>query len=340
MPSVTPHPRPQRRGALSLLVAFAVVVTVLAGASTPAGGQESAAPGRLQVPFSTLSAALAGILRPGASPPGANDPDCRLSALRPRPVVLVHGLTSNMGVNWDSVAPLLANEGFCVFALTYGVTPGAAFPLDQVGGLTSIESSALELASFVDDVRTATGAADVDLVAQSEGTVVVQQYLKFLEGAEVVNSFVALTPLYRGTDVAGLAQIRALGTDLLPLLLPPVESAVAALCAACPQFLNGSAFLDRLNADGVAAAGVRYTNIVTRFDELVVPFTSGLIDSPGVTNHVLQDLCALDLADHVAVAFDPVAADLVLAALDPTPMAPPGCRLVLPGVGSPLAARL
>lgn len=77
--------------------------------------------------------------------------------------------------------------------------------------------------------------------------------------------------------------------------------------------------------------GIRYTNIVTRYDELVLPYTSGI--EAGMTNHVVQDFCAIDYAEHFQIVADPVAAALVLNALDPAhPRAVP-CRLVLPFVG-------
>ncbi|MGH9190059.1 MAG: lipase family alpha/beta hydrolase [Acidimicrobiales bacterium] len=326
-----------RRRSQALVAGLASVLVLIVWTVAPADG--AALPeGRLPVSFSTVSAALAGSTRPGAPPPGANDWSCRPQADRPRPVVLVHGLGTNMTGNWDTISPLLANEGYCVFALTYGVTPGARFPLDQLGGMVPMESSAQELANFVDQVRTGTGASEVDLVAQSEGTLVVQQYLKFGGGASAVDHFVALTPLYQGTSVSALDRLRDVGSASLALLFPLFADTVDQLCGSCQQFLAGSDFLRRLNADGVIAEGVSYTNIVTRYDQLVVPFTSGLVDGPGVANHVVQDDCALDLSDHLAMAFDPVAARHVLNALDPAHAVAPVCTLVLAGIGGPSAA--
>ena len=75
---------------------------------------------------------------------------------------------------------------------------------------------------------------------------------------------------------------------------------------------------------------------MTKYDELVTPYTSGRLDAPNATNYVLQDGCALDAAEHLAVAFDPRAAQIMLNALDPAHAKALPCRLVLPGVGAPL----
>jgi pimeloyl-ACP methyl ester carboxylesterase len=154
-----------------------------------------------RVDFSVASVGANPIVDPAASPAGANNWSCKPSALHPDPVVLVHGLGATMAENWSTMAPLLADNGYCVFALTYGLNPGE----DYVGGLQPMEISSQQLASFVDRILASTGAAKVDLVGHSEGTVMPQYYLKFLGGAAKVNRYVALAPLYQGTTLYGLA---------------------------------------------------------------------------------------------------------------------------------------
>jgi triacylglycerol lipase len=48
----------------------------------------------------------------------------------------------------------------------------------------------------------------------------------------------------------------------------------------------------------------------------VIPPTSGVMRDGG-TNIIVQDVCPLDVSEHVAVAFDPVVAQMIENALDP-----------------------
>jgi triacylglycerol lipase len=315
--------RRPRRLVTSALAAIVVAVTTgVALSSGPAG----AAP-NYPVSYTFLTSAAAAALSPGADPPGANIWTCRPSAAHPEPVVLVHGLTGNKNDNWQTYAPLLADNGYCVYALTYGVNPGTPTPLDQVGGLTTMESSAAELATFVNRVLAATGARKVDIVGHSEGTQMPDYYAKFLGGANKIDKYVSLAPIWHGTDVAGLATADGLAGAFG--LEPVVNGAFDPLFASGPELLTGSAFYAKLRSGGTTAVpGISYTNIVTKYDELVVPYTSGI--EAGETTIVLQNQCPIDFTEHFQIAADPVAAADVLNALDPAHPRPVPCTLVLP----------
>ena len=60
-----------------------------------------------------------------------------------------------------------------------------------------------------------------------------------------------------------------------------VNGALNALCTACVQQEAGSAFLANLNAGGDTVAGVSYTVIESRNDEVVTPYTSAFLSGPG-----------------------------------------------------------
>jgi triacylglycerol lipase len=309
--------------AIRVLAAAAGATLVLLAAAAPALAQ-------YPVSYDFSRGILAQAQTPNAPPPGANDFSCKPDPGE-EPVVLVHGLLANQTDNWQTYSPLLANRGYCVFSLTYGTKPDVAFPGYQPGGLKPMEESAAELSAFVDQVLAATGAKQVDIVGHSEGSLMPNYYVKYLGGAAKVDDYVGITPLWHGTNPAGLATLDQLSRALgLPAgSLPVIDSA----CESCRQFLAGSEFIAKMRAGGVAAPGVTYTNLITRNDELVVPYTSGIEE--GMTNLIVQKQCLLDQSEHVSMAADPVVAQDILNALDPANAQPVPCTLVLPFIGAP-----
>ena len=148
---------------------------------------------------------------PNAPPPGANDFSCQPSAAHPQPVVLVHGWIANQTDNWQTISPILANNGYCVFSLTYGTDPNVSTPVYQPGGLIPMQESAQQLADFVDEVLDATHASKVNIVGHSEGSLMPNWYVKYLGGAAKVKRYVGITTLWHGTDPVGLATIQQIG---------------------------------------------------------------------------------------------------------------------------------
>jgi triacylglycerol esterase/lipase EstA (alpha/beta hydrolase family) len=312
-----------------LALVFSSVALVLSVGSMSAA---QAAPKPLPVPYTFLTSAVIAGLGVDADPPGANNWKCKPSKAHPRPVVLMHGILGNKATNWATFAPLLANNGYCVFAMTYGQSPLLPAPASELfGGLIAIEKSAIQLKAFAAKVRKATGASQIDILGHSEGTVVPDYYAKFLGGGKYIHAYVSLAPLWRGTTTAGVSRLMALGTPFGASA--GFTSALDPLIAPFTEMSADSAFIKKLRSGGTPAVkGIKYTNIVTKYDELVSPYTSGI--QSGMTNHVVQDYCAKDRTEHFEIASDPVAADLVLNALDPAHPRPVPCRLVLPFVGS------
>jgi hypothetical protein len=75
---------------------------------------------------------------------------------------------------------------------------------------------------------------------------------------------------------------------------------------------------------------VIYTNIATRYDELVTPYTSSFLTGSNVTNIDLQARCALDFSDHLSIISSPITGRHILNALDPANARPAPCVPVLP----------
>jgi triacylglycerol lipase len=336
-----------KRVARAAVGAGFLLIAVLPGVTPPAGAAQYPVPWSF-LPSAILAAAANG---PGVAPPGANVP-CTPSSAHPDPVVLVHGLAADQSDNWQTLSPLLADNGYCVFTLTYGNDDSQSRPLNEIGGLAPMEHSARVLASFVDSVLTATHAAKVDLVGHSEGGTVPDYYLKFLGGSQVVSHFVSISGVLHGTTLWGVSDLYAVGEAYG---FGSVVKQVGPLCASCTEFLPGTSFMQRLDApnavatsteaatcpyDGAAVDGVAYTSLATNNDELVRPPTSDFIDTRcdneayGITvdNFLVQDQCPADQSDHLSIVSDPVAAQDVMNALDPPDQRPVPCTLVLPSI--------
>ena len=270
---------------------------------------------RRTVGFIALSVLLAGLLTPATADalPGVNGWSCLPSAAHPDPVVLVHGTDDNKDTTWGVLGPQLAQRGYCAFSLTYGALPDAPVVGTVVGGLMPIEYSAVELQSFVDKVLATTGAAKVDIVGYSQGSMVPTYYAKKLGGGNKINRYVSLAPVWNGTNLDGLADFYAI---LRALQLGSLTSLLTN-CLACPELLTGSDFLSEMHEGGIFLPSITYTNIVTRYDHNIVPYTSGLGTGPNVTNVVLQDTCPGDHITHIGLATDPNAIGQVFNALDP-----------------------
>ena len=98
-------------------------------------------------------------------------------------------------------------------------------------------------------------------------------------------------------------------------------------CPACVQQSAGSPFLTQAERRRRDARPASYTQITTRYDEVVTPYLSAYL-APGkkTTNITLQDLCPYDLSEHVIIPTDQVAIQLVLNALGRRGPADPAFR--------------
>lgn len=234
------------------------------------------------------------------APPGANDWSCKPTAEHPYPVILVPGTFESMVKNWSTLSPYLKSAGYCVFALNYGETNG-------VYATAPVADSAQELAPFVDAVRAATGAKQVDLVGHSQGGMMPRYYMGFLGGAKNVHQLIGIAPSNHGTE----------GVIVPPPGFVPDPDYTGLGCAACADQQAGSAFMQKLNSIGDTVAGPSYTVISTVHDEVVIPYNSQFLAGPArqVTNITIQDKCPADLFEHDQTPNDPVVHQIVAHAL-------------------------
>lgn len=260
---------------------------------------------------------------PNAVPRGANDFGCVPDAAHPQPVILAHGTDASAYTDWSVIAPQLVDQGYCVFALNYGGKPGAG-----TYGTEDIALSGYQIAQFVDDVRTATGAQKVDLVGFSQGANVTRYYIDKLGGAPKVDHWVGLaSPTYGGV-MYGLIPL----AQQIPGAL---DLAAKATSLAAVQQAQGSPFMQELNAGGDTVPGVRYTTVGSRVDEVIQPFDNIALRGPGAENIVLQDRCPVDLTGHFHMVYDPYVSQLLLQILDPGHAPDPVCVPVPLGTGIP-----
>ena len=189
---------------------------------------------------------------------------------RQPPVILLHGLFQNRS-SMLVLAWRLRRAGF-----DRVITINTPAWLD-------LETLTDRLHQAVDAVRAATGAGQVHLVGHSMGGIIVRNYLQSGGGGLQVANCVTLGSPHRGSKLAPFAVSR-LGRSLLP----------------------GSPLLARLNAAPLPA-GVRFTALYSRHDNIVVPMESARLE--GAENIELAE------TGHTGMLFSPRAARAVAKAL-------------------------
>jgi pimeloyl-ACP methyl ester carboxylesterase len=142
----------------------------------------------------------------------------------PRPVIVLHGYAMNRA-NFFPLAYRLARAG---------IGPIYGFEYWTLG---RVAAGARQLGWFVDEVRAATGAAQVDVIGHSMGGVVGRYYVALAHGDGIVKNLVTLGSPHAGTDVSAVgighpARELLLGSKLLARLAaapPPRDTRITAI---------------------------------------------------------------------------------------------------------------
>lgn len=232
-----------------------------------------------------------------ATPGGVNNPQCR-SGAHPNPVVVLHGLGATYYEDLNFLQSDLARRGYCTFSATYGAYPGFPF----VGGLRPIADSATEIAGFVHQVLTWTGASEVDIVGHSEGGFQSLYVTKTQGIANRIGKVVAIAPPTHGTTFGGLYNLAYLFGSVSRELIGQVLQTFG--CPACDELGVGGAAVATLTDGPIAQPGVRYSIITSRYDEMVTPTETSFVREPGVRNMYVQDTCPFDPVGHIGEAYD------------------------------------
>lgn len=255
----------------------------MAGCGSPA----STGPASTPVPSAVVAPTSASprTALPDVHLPGINDPSC---VSEQPPVVLLPGTFSTVSGNFAALATALGADGRCVYGTNYGL-----------GGVAPVRDSATSVAAFVEDVLAATGADRVDVVAFSQGGLVLRTALRRDGLADRVGTAVLIAPTFHGTTS------------------PLLDGVPGLACPACADQTAGSALLDELAAGGDLDGDVRYATISSRDDTVVTPVQAQSPVGPAdrVTSLIVQEECPSVVLDHLHLPGDPDVIAWVGAAL-------------------------
>ncbi|SDT82638.1 Lipase (class 2) [Streptomyces sp. TLI_053] len=191
-----------------------------------------------------------------------------LAAPATTPVVLIHGRNADPGV-WGTAIDVLLSKGYDrsrLFTWSYDTS------------LSTNETLADRLSAYVDQVLAQTGAAKVDIVAHSLGSLPSRWYVKFGNGSRTVKNWISLAGPNHGTGLAWLC---------------------AAWDQGCRDMTPGSYVVSHLNRTPETPAPVHYWTFWSPADEQITPASSTRLD--GATNTEVPGLKHNDFLGNAAV---------------------------------------
>jgi pimeloyl-ACP methyl ester carboxylesterase len=248
-------------------------------------------------------------------PAGANswDTSCKPSATHPRAVVLVHGIFANQNIAWEALAPILANNGYCVYSFTYG----QVWYSGNLGGIDDVYTSAQLLGSFVSNVLQHTGTSTVDIVGHSEGANIIRNYIKNYGGQSTIHTYVGIAGVNMGPpSLYGIQQYLS--------YIPGAYQAWSTGCPACSQ-LSDPNYFATLNKTATYS-NIAYVTIASSNDEVLgSTWVASLPAAANVKNIVIQDICPNDQVGHLGIPYDQTAIEGVENSLDPAHPVPVDC---------------
>lgn len=171
------------------------------------------------------------------------------AAVARNPVIFVHGYNGS-SAGWAEMISDFRAAGYQASELH-------AWNYDSH---QSNRTTAQQFAGYVDQVRAATGAAEVDVVTHSMGGLSTRWYVKFLGGSGSVNDWVSLAGPNHGTD-----------------------SAWGCFDPSCSDMRPGSDFLTTLNAGDETPGGADYGTWWSSCDGVIMPADSTVLSGANNT---------------------------------------------------------
>jgi triacylglycerol lipase len=166
------------------------------------------------------------------------------------PILFVHGWNSSAST-WNTVVGRFAADGWT----------SAELNTWSYNTAQSNATTAQQLASKVNSVLTATGAARLDLISHSMGGLSTRYYVKNLGGGPKVDEFVSLAGPNHGTSTANLCFWNT----------------------SCFEMRPGSSFLNALNSGDETPSTPRYGTWWSPCDEVINPDTSTILSGAANT---------------------------------------------------------
>ncbi|MFB8030878.1 esterase/lipase family protein [Streptomyces sp. NPDC056465] len=166
------------------------------------------------------------------------------------PVVFVHGYTGNAS-NWVTAKSVFQLNGWSSSKL---------FTYDYNSYGNNI-TNAQGLASFVNNVKSQTGASKVAIVNHSMGGLVSQYYLKVLGGNTSVSHLASIAGANHGTTYASACLIYV----------------------TCQQMYPGSSYISQITSGDETPGDTRYATWYSACDGIILPYTSTKLN--GATNN-------------------------------------------------------
>ena len=187
------------------------------------------------------------------------------TALANDPILFVHGWNSNSST-WNTMVGRFAADGWTSAELN-----NWSYNTSQSNATT-----AQEIATKVDQIRSATGAAKVDLITHSMGGLSSRYYLKNLGGDAKVDEWVSLGGPNHGTDTANFC-----------------------FSTACTEMRINSSFLKALNSGDETPGAVSYRTWWSPCDSVINPDSS--VSLSGATNTQTACISHGDLHEDATV---------------------------------------